>query len=51
VVHFSSDDSNATVELPSGQPCRFLEHGMQLLFITDENAQLMVVEALKNGVL
>ena len=48
VVHFSKCDSNSgsppLVQAFMGMACR-------LLFIADENAELMVVTALKNSVL
>ena len=48
VVHFSSDDSD------SGSPPQmqiFTNVSCRLLFITGENAQLMVVCMLKNSIL
>ena len=48
VVHFSSGDSDSRspplVQIFTNAACR-------LLFITDENAQLLVVTVLKNGAL
>ena len=48
MVHFSSGDSDSRspplVQIFTNAACR-------LLFITDENAQLLVVTVLKNGAL